>query len=341
MVNYSCIECGKSFNQKSHYVAHINKKTPCKKEEKFEKIIDEKLEKIINERLEKIIDEKIEKILNEKFNEKFNKKLNEILNENSNEKLKPMIKWKVRKDVDINSIIEHIPKKYSTYIEPFVGDGRLYFHLNSKSSIISDESKEILDFYQIVKMGYSNNIYNFMKEQENEKEWYLEKRKEYNELKEIKNEIDLLEKVKLFYYLRKTCFRGVVRYNNKGEFNIPFGNYKKYSFEEIKIKSNEDLLRKTEIIYNDYKYLFEKYNEEDNFMYINPLNNNFEKKDNKMIKELMEETKIKCLLVIENTEYNKKLYENMKIEVYKKENSKNIEEEKNENLKEYLIIKNY
>ena len=34
-------------------------------------------------------------------------------------------------------------------------------------------------------MGYSNNIYNFMKEQENEKEWYLEKRKEYNELKEI------------------------------------------------------------------------------------------------------------------------------------------------------------
>ena len=28
MVNYSCIECGKSFNQKSHYIAHINKKNP-------------------------------------------------------------------------------------------------------------------------------------------------------------------------------------------------------------------------------------------------------------------------------------------------------------------------
>ena len=32
-------------------------------------------------------------------------------------------------------------------------------------------------------------------------------------------------------YLRKTCYRRMLRYNKKGKFNIPFGRYKNYNYD--------------------------------------------------------------------------------------------------------------
>ena len=42
-----------------------------------------------------------------------------------------------------------------------------------------------------------------------------------------------LENAQKFYYLRKTCFRGMMRYNKKGEFNIPYGRYKNCNFDDL------------------------------------------------------------------------------------------------------------
>ena len=47
---------------------------------------------------------------------------------------------------------------------------------------------------------------------------------------EIKTDLD---NAKRFYYQRKTCFRGMLRYNKNGKFNIPFGKYKSINYNEL------------------------------------------------------------------------------------------------------------
>lgn len=79
-----------------------------------------------------------------------------------------------------------------------------------------------------------------------------------------------LENAQRFYYLRKTCFRGMLRYNNKGEFNIPYGCYKHYNFEDINNKEYEKIFKHTEILNKDFKFIFDNYNSKDNFMFLDP-----------------------------------------------------------------------
>ena len=42
---------------------------------------------------------------------------------------------------------------------------------------------------------------------------------------------DSKEAASLFYYLNRTCYNGLCRFNSKGEFNVPFGRYKKLIYK--------------------------------------------------------------------------------------------------------------
>ena len=154
--------------------------------------------------------------------------------------LKPIVKWSGGKSDELKSIIPHIPKEYSTYLEPFVGGGAVYFNINPQKAVINDVHKELVDLYRAIKNGHADEIYEFMKEHPNEEEIYYKVRNYEHK--------DMLDNAKRFYYLRKTCYRGMLRYNKKGEFNIPYGRYKTYNYEEIKNKDYEKLLKRTEVL---------------------------------------------------------------------------------------------
>ena len=175
--------------------------------------------------------------------------------------LNPIVKWSGGKKDELKQIIPHIPE-HDTYLEPFIGGGAVYFHLNPEKAVINDVHKELVDFYKSIKNGNSDDIYEFMKQHPNDEETYYKVRKYDN--------TDVLDNAKRFYYLRKTCFRGMLRYNKKGEFNIPYGRYKTYNFEEIKNKNYEDLLKRTEIFNDSFETIFENYNDSNNFMFLDP-----------------------------------------------------------------------
>ena len=145
---------------------------------------------------------------------------------NNNKGLNPIVKWSSGKKDELKHILPNIPSSYSTYLEPFIWGGAIYFNLKPEKAVINDVHKELIDFYQSIKNGNVIDIYNFMKEHPNEEETYYKVRSYKHS--------DVLDNAKRFYYLRKTSFRGMLRYNKKGEFNIPFGRYKTYNFEEIK-----------------------------------------------------------------------------------------------------------
>jgi DNA adenine methylase len=93
---------------------------------------------------------------------------------------------------------------------------------------------------------------------------------EYYEIRDKMNVFNSLENAKRFYYLRKTVFRGMMRYNKDMKFNIPFGRYKKINFEDIINLQYEQILKKIEIYNQDFSYIFEKYNDENNFVFLDP-----------------------------------------------------------------------
>jgi DNA adenine methylase len=325
MSKYTCEKCGKEFSYKTVYIKHQNQKRPCKK------VISE-----INEIVEKVVEEKLKEL-------KIENKVDKTLSKNIIS-LKPIIKWSGGKTDEIKYIIKHLPDTYSIYLEPFIGGGALYFYLNPVKSVINDVHKELIDFYQSIKDGYSTEIYEYMKEHSNNEETYYKVRS-YN----VKNSLD---NAKRFYYLRKTCFRGMLRYNSKGEFNIPYGRYKTYNYEDVKNKYYEDLLKRTDIYNESFEYIFEKYNDENNFMFLDPPYDSeftdygycsFGKEEHIKLADYFKKTKIKCLMVIGKTTFIQDLYKEYIVEEYDKKYKFKLHSGRigNEINTSHLVIKNY
>ena len=272
---------------------------------------------------------------------------NIIITNKSNEikHLKPLIKWSGGKSDEIKMFEKYFPEHYATYVEPFVGGGSVYFYLNPVNAVISDVHKELIDLYKSIGNGKSEEIYEFMKQNPNDENTYYKIRDEMK----INDDLD---SAKRFYYQRKTCFRGMLRYNKNGKFNIPFGRYKTINYNEIINKDYELLLGKTEILNKGFDYIFENYNDENNFMFLDPPYDSeftdygycqFGKEEQKNLALLFKNTKIKCLMVIGKTKFIEELYNGYIVAEYDKKYRFKLYDNRigDEINTKHLIIKNY
>jgi len=176
--------------------------------------------------------------------------------------LNPLIKWSGGKSDEIEKFKEFIPNSFNYYLEPFIGGASVFFYLKPEKSIISDVHSSLIKFYQAIKDGKSSDIHEFMENHPNDEETYYS----------VRNiePVDDFEEACQFYYLRKTCYRGMLRYNKNGKFNIPFGKYKKINYEALLNTEYFDCLQNTEIRNTDYKNIFEEFNDNNNFMFLDP-----------------------------------------------------------------------
>jgi DNA adenine methylase len=372
MGKYSCEKCGKSFTQKSHYDKHLSRKNPCeiqtdKIKVLIDKVFEEKMvelkKEIISNKIEneqkKNIKENIKKVktkpkievdveegTNEMDLSKDDEKIGNITNKSNEKKhLKPLIKWSGGKSDEIKMFEKYFPDNYTKYIEPFVGGGSVYFYLNPNNAVISDVHMELIDLYKSIGDGNGEEIYKFMKNNPNDEKTYYKIRDEM----EIK---DSLDSAKRFYYQRKTCFRGMLRYNKNGKFNIPFGKYKTINYSELLNKDYETLLGRTEILNEGFEYIFENYNDENNFMFLDPPYDSeftdygycqFGKEEQKKLALLFKNTKIKCLMVIGKTKFIEELYDGYIVAEYDKKYKFKLYDNRigDEINTKHLIIKNY
>lgn len=268
-------------------------------------------------------------------------------NQKNSKHLKPLIKWSGGKSDEIPLFEKYIPIDYDYYLEPFIGGGALFFHLNPKKAVISDIHPELIDFYTAIKQSKSTDIYTYMKNNPNNEQQYYQVRDNTT----IK---DYLDNAKRFYYLRKTCFRGMSRYNKSGKFNIPFGRYKTLNYEDLKNPEYENLLKHTEILLADFTTIFTNptYNTKKNFMFLDPPYDSeftdygyckFGQPEHTTLANLFKTTKIRCLMIIGKTPFISKLYENYIVAEFDKKykfkiHSGRVGDEINT---KHLIIKNY
>lgn len=108
-----------------------------------------------------------------------------------------------------------------TWFEPFMGSGVVGFNVRPRRAIFADVNPHIINFYNAIKNGeVTAGIAKEFLEHEGEilqkqgESYYYEVRERFN--KDSKP-LDLL-------FLNRACFNGVMRFNKKGMFNVPFGH---------------------------------------------------------------------------------------------------------------------
>lgn len=130
----------------------------------------------------------------------------------------PILKWVGGKRSVINDLIRLMPKRYSTYVEPFLGGGALFFSLTPSLAIISDANRELIDCYRTVRDN-PNGLIEILKMHRYDKEYYYA-------LRAIDPEdLTAEERAARTIYLNRTGFNGLYRVNRRGKFNVPFGRH--------------------------------------------------------------------------------------------------------------------
>lgn len=140
-----------------------------------------------------------------------------------NKLIAPFLKWVGGKRQLMPAIKDLIPKNFTNYYEPFIGGGAVLFDLQPKSAVINDFNEELINVYQTIKEN-PEELISDLKTHKNESDYFyvlraLDREDNFENLSNIK-------KASRVIYLNKTCYNGLYRVNNSGEFNSPFGRYK-------------------------------------------------------------------------------------------------------------------
>lgn len=122
--------------------------------------------------------------------------------------------------------IEQIWQSYdhSRLIEPFVGGMAIALGLRPAHALLNDTNPHLINFYRWLKQGLIISM-----EMENDQTLYYKHRERFNQLIRDENSMSN-EAASLFYYLNRTGFNGLCRFNSRGEFNVPFGKYKTITY---------------------------------------------------------------------------------------------------------------
>jgi len=105
-------------------------------------------------------------------------------------------------------------------VEPFCGALAVTLGLSPRKALLNDSNPHLINFYRWVKRGFEANLW-----MENDRELYYVHRSRFNELL-LKGESESAEAAALFYFLNRTAFNGLCRFNSAGQFNVPFGRHK-------------------------------------------------------------------------------------------------------------------
>ncbi len=206
-------------------------------------------------------------------------------------KAKPFLKWAGGKAQLIEQIARHLPTQINSgsihrYVEPFIGGGALFFHIAQMYDVeeyfISDVNEELILAYKSIQKDV-NGLIALLRRMERkyhrltpnrQKEYFYTVRYELNEKRPLINftkyDESWIERTAQIIFLNRTCFNGLFRVNSKGEFNVPFGKYRKPLIcSEGNLCAVAELLRRTQIHLGDFTEC-EQFVTSDTFVYFDP-----------------------------------------------------------------------
>ena len=329
MSEFTCKECCKKYKRESNYKKHMKDKHG----------------------VENIVDKNI--LSNETKNIEGTKNIKKEIP-------RPILKWVGGKGQIIDKLIKQIPKKINNYYELFVGGGSFLimilwakqngfiiiegninaYDLNTALiktyNNIKNNKKELLD--SIIKIETEFNTCDIdgdvNRKPINKEEALSSKESYYYWIRKLYNELEdksTIESSSYFIFLNKTGFRGMYREGPNG-YNIPYGNYKNPKIiDKDELYYISELIKDVNFYNNDFSESFEKIQDENNFIYLDPpyapendksfvgyTKDGFDIKQHELLFNLTKEISEKNMIMMSNANVNL-IRDNLSPEHYKYE----------------------
>lgn len=134
-----------------------------------------------------------------------------------------ILKWAGNKTAIMSELKKHLPDG-PRLVEPFAGSCAVMMATDYPYYLIADINPDLINLYQVIKEDVNSFIH--LVERIFSK---FTTEEDYYKCRQFFNTVPLepIEKAAYFLFLNRHCYRGLCRYNQRGLFNVPYGNYKK------------------------------------------------------------------------------------------------------------------
>ena len=279
------------------------------------------------------------------------------MNMKKNRLVLPIVKWVGGKRQLLEEFEKLFPPKISSYCEPFVGGGAVLFDLQPKVAQVNDANGELIGMYEVIRDNVDELIEELEKHPNDEDHFY--EVRDWDRNKREYEQLTKVQKAARIIYLNKTCYNGLFRVNNAGEFNTPFGHYKNPNIVNV------PTLRAVSLYFNtadisftsgDYSCVLENV-KKGTFVYLDPpydpvsstsnftgyTKGGFGKEEQIRLRKMcdkLDQRGVKFMLSNSATEFIKEQYEKYNIVVVKAKRAINSNAEKRGQVDE-VVIRNY
>nr|WP_129952945.1 Dam family site-specific DNA-(adenine-N6)-methyltransferase [Rahnella sp. RFA10(1/100)] len=145
--------------------------------------------------------------------------------------MKTVLKWAGSKVRIIEKLKVYLPAG-ERLIEPFAGSCAVMMNTDYPAYLVADANRDLIDMYKLIAeqpAAFIQTAEALFATGNTEAEYYR-LRFAFNS-----KPAGDKDRAPLFLYLNRHCFNGLCRYNKNGEFNVPYGKYKKPYFPKIEI----------------------------------------------------------------------------------------------------------
>jgi DNA adenine methylase len=160
--------------------------------------------------------------------------------------LTPFLKWAGGKRWLSDHVLELIPKGFSTYFEPFLGSGAIYFSLQPKAAVLSDLNEDLINAYASIR-DCPEKVNTALRQhhRQHSKDYYYRIRASTLRAQHTR--------AAQFIYLNRTCWNGLYRVNLAGAFNVPIGTKTKVILDTDDFPATAELLSRAELHCRDFE----------------------------------------------------------------------------------------
>ena len=139
--------------------------------------------------------------------------------------LRPPLKWAGGKRWQVPHLRPIWDRhRHRRLVEPFCGGLAVALGLLPQRALLNDSNPHLVNFYRWLQRGLTIDL-----EMANDESLFYRHRDRFNALLAA-GHAETHEAAALFYYLNRTGYNGLCRFNSSGAFNVPFGRYDRIKY---------------------------------------------------------------------------------------------------------------